>query len=420
MSIGSRGILLVKEMFIASLIGLNAELDAFYLAILIPGYLVVSLTNPLGPVFISELNSKSVDQPDQDIFINRILTYLFLGLITISVFYFGAIPFLEKAYSISAEQVQLFRIISLIYIPVIVIQGVSNYLLAYLENQRRFFLTSLGSIIQSVVVLLFVYLYAEVLSLGFGMLIGILIFLIIQLLIIRKEGNVKLRFSLKGDSFTVKFKKEYLWLFLASFSMGATLVVDQYMASFFDSSSVSALNYGYKIATMLAGMGALALGSVSMPYFSQLIVSNAIVEVRVVLKKILALVFVIGIPTVAIVYYFSESIISLVFERGKFSMQNVTLVASFLSWYILQLPFYVGGVVLSRLLSALNRTKVLFFFSICGLFINIILNLLFTEIWGVAGIALSTSCVYLFTFSSLLFVALYNLQARMQSVKKIN
>ncbi|MGB0392013.1 MAG: murein biosynthesis integral membrane protein MurJ [Salibacteraceae bacterium] len=417
MSVGSRGMLLIKEIVIASLIGLNADLDAFYLAILIPGYLVVSLTNPLGPVFIAELNSKSANQ---DIFINRILTYLFLGLTAVSVLYYGVIPLFEKAYSITPEQGDLFRTISVIYIPVIVIQGISNYLLAYLENQRHFFLTSLGAIIQSLTILLFVYLNAEVLSLGLGMLVGIMLFLIVQLIIIKKGGKVKLKFSLKGESFSVKFKKEYLWLFLASFSMGATLVVDQYMASYFDSSSVSALNYGYKIATMLAGVGALALGAVSMPYFSQLMVSNAVVEVRLVLKKILILIFAIGLPVVALVYFYSDLIISLVFERGKFSMQNVTLVAAFLSWYILQLPFYIGGVVLSRLLSAMNKTKVLFLFSFCGLSLNIILNLVFTQIWGVAGIALSTSCVYGFTFVSLLIVSLYYLQILIKSINTAN
>jgi putative peptidoglycan lipid II flippase len=41
--------------------------------------------------------------------------------------------------------------------------------------------------------------------------------------------------------------------------------------------------------------------------------------------------------------------------------------------------------------------------SACNLIINVILNYLFTKWIGVSGVALSTSCVYIFSFLFLFF-----------------
>ena len=52
--------------------------------------------------------------------------------------------------------------------------------------------------------------------------------------------------------------------------------------------------------------------------------------------------------------------------------------------------------MLVRVISSLKANHVLVIGSFANLIINICLNYIFMQIWGVTGVALSTVCVYLF------------------------
>jgi putative peptidoglycan lipid II flippase len=54
--------------------------------------------------------------------------------------------------------------------------------------------------------------------------------------------------------------------------------------------------------------------------------------------------------------------------------------------------------MLIRLIAALRRNALVARAALYNLVLNIILNAVFMRIFGVAGIALSTSCVYAFSF----------------------
>ncbi|MHC5830090.1 MAG: lipid II flippase MurJ, partial [Nostoc sp.] len=68
------------------------------------------------------------------------------------------------------------------------------------------------------------------------------------------------------------------------------------------------------------------------------------------------------------------------------------------------------GILVVRFISATRSNQILMWGSGFNLMINIALDYLFIQWLGVAGIALSTSCVYMFSFFFLLFFA----------IKKIN
>ncbi|NJM45608.1 MAG: hypothetical protein HC860_05050 [Alkalinema sp. RU_4_3] len=63
--------------------------------------------------------------------------------------------------------------------------------------------------------------------------------------------------------------------------------------------------------------------------------------------------------------------------------------------FALQIPFHLCGIITVRLLSAAKANQVMLYSALISLTVNVVLNLLFMRWWGVAGIALSTSCVYI-------------------------
>lgn len=100
----------------------------------------------------------------------------------------------------------------------------------------------------------------------------------------------------------------------------------------------------------------------------------------------------------------SDFLVGLTFQRGSFTPEATTLVSQIQSCYALQIPFYVANVILVRLITSMELNSVLMWISGLNLFINIILNHLFIQWFGVKGIALSTSCMFLFSFVYLLYV----------------
>jgi len=88
----------------------------------------------------------------------------------------------------------------------------------------------------------------------------------------------------------------------------------------------------------------------------------------------------------------------MVFQGGAFTSQNTHLVASVQSLLCLEVPFYAAAMLSVSALCALKRNDVLIWGTMIAVFENVALNYLFMKMFGLAGIALSTSVVYMTAF----------------------
>ena len=102
--------------------------------------------------------------------------------------------------------------------------------------------------------------------------------------------------------------------------------------------------------------------------------------------------------------------VHLVFERGKFTETDTQIVGQIQAVYGLQIPFYIWGILFVRLLSAMTANHILMFGAFLNFFLNIVLNYVFMQYWGVVGIALSTACVYVFSFGFLIIIGYQTLR----------
>jgi putative peptidoglycan lipid II flippase len=99
--------------------------------------------------------------------------------------------------------------------------------------------------------------------------------------------------------------------------------------------------------------------------------------------------------------------IDLLFERGAFTAQDTRQVAQAQAYYLLQIPFFMLGILGVRLISAAAKNIVLMKIAAVGLPLNIALNYMLMQRMGVAGIALSTTFVYV-SSAALMFTFLHN------------
>jgi putative peptidoglycan lipid II flippase len=76
------------------------------------------------------------------------------------------------------------------------------------------------------------------------------------------------------------------------------------------------------------------------------------------------------------------------------------LVARVQQMIVLQVPVFITGMFLVRVISALGRNEFLLFITLGSVVLNALLDYVLMRVLGVAGIALATSIVYVLATSS--------------------
>jgi putative peptidoglycan lipid II flippase len=199
--------------------------------------------------------------------------------------------------------------------------------------------------------------------------------------------------------------------------MGGTGVVSQAMAGMLEPGSVSALAYGGKVANLLLGIGATAVGTAFLPYLARMVAVADWEALRQTISRSTGWLLAATIPTTALLMYWSEPIVALLFQRGAFTESDTRLVSSVQIMFLVQIPAYVVGMVFVRLVSALKANALLMWCNMFNLSLCIVLTYLFVGWLGVSGIALATSLIY-FVNTGMLGVLAWRILRRQEGAAK--
>jgi putative peptidoglycan lipid II flippase len=104
-----------------------------------------------------------------------------------------------------------------------------------------------------------------------------------------------------------------------------------------------------------------------------------------------------SIPLTLFAVVFSKQIVELLFQRGAFDASATKTVTLVQQLFLLQIPFYILGILSVRMISSLSGNHLLGWIALFNFISNWAGNLLLMPSLGVAGIALSTSIVYVFS-----------------------
>ena len=146
------------------------------------------------------------------------------------------------------------------------------------------------------------------------------------------------------------------------------------------------------------------IGAAVLPFFSNLVDGDDWIELRRLLLFYSIRILLFSSAVTILLVTLSGPLIGLALERGMFSGTDTALVGQVQAAYALQIPFYICGILFVRVISSMIANHVLMIASLLNLIVNIFLNYIFMQRWGVVGIAFSTSVVYLFSFVFLLIM----------------
>ncbi|MSP52958.1 MAG: virulence factor MviN [Gammaproteobacteria bacterium] len=402
---------MLKDLQIAHQFGRGDALDVFLIAFLLPSFgvnvIASSFNAALIPVYIQVREQQGSD-PAQRLF-SSVMVWSGLLLIAASIIFATLIHFIMPylASNFSAEKRILTEKLFFILLPVLAISGVTTIWTAILHAGERFALAAFTPIMLPVTVMVFLVVFGDsygVFSLAVGTVVGF-IFQCCLLGIALKRLKIKL--CPRWYGMTSEFRKvisQYLPMVGGAILMSSTTLVDQTMAAMLDSGSVSALNYGNKLVVMILGIGTMALGSAVLPYFSKMLAVKDWEGLIHTIKTYSKLILLVSIPLTIFIYFFSEALIRFIFERGSFTEKDTLIVAKIQKMYALQIPFYLLGSLLVRLIFAMGINQRLLLIFLIDLTVKIGLNFIFIRWINITGIALSTSIIYLINLIVYIFV----------------
>jgi len=189
---------------------------------------------------------------------------------------------------------------------------------------------------------------------------------------------------------------QYLPMIAGSVLFCSTILVDQAMAGTLPPGSVSTLNYGNKLVALAVGVGSTALGTAVLPYFSKMTAQGDWRGVRHTLKTYTWLILLVTVPATAAGIYLSRPMVGMLFQRGHFTVEDTLAVSWVQQMYFLQIPFNSLSLLYVRMISSLKGNGIVMWGALLGFCMNVLLNFALMRVMGVAGLALSTSLVYLF------------------------
>jgi putative peptidoglycan lipid II flippase len=190
-----------------------------------------------------------------------------------------------------------------------------------------------------------------------------------------------LRVSRVGPLFVVPLTDYFVWQPL--------LVLERVIGSYLPVGSISAINYGRRLAGavgvgLFSGLEAVALPALAADFAKGRLAMH---RARATFIRAVRLAMVVGIPVAASFWALRFSITQLVFERGLFGHQSTLMAAPVLGIYALSIPLFGYWLLFrSYLFASLQPTRVLAL-SCVSVTANVVLALSLWRPFGAQGVA---------------------------------
>ena len=249
-------------------------------------------------------------------------------------------------------------------IPTFILIIANTFILDIFTSYRYFTLPMFLDMLKNVIIILFVLLFKDlfsVTSLAIGVLIGNLAqFLLLNFMlfyILKCRPSFK-RFHLSNE---IKGNIGYvLGGFLTTFLSGFIVM---YLMSGFSSGVYTAMDYGQKISTVFITVIVGQIATVVGMNIIELYAKNDMKKLNETFLNYLKMSIFLTIPFSFIIFLNSDGMISILFERGKFTRESVILTSFFLKYFILTLPYALINGFVVRLIIAKQIQRVSFWWQ---------------------------------------------------------
>ena len=420
----SRVLGLAREQIFAALFGGGAAMDAFTAAFRIPNLLRdLFAEGALSTAFVTTF-SKTIARGGDDAawrLANKVatLTALVLGAICLAGMVFSNQLVATLAPGFDPEKAALTAQLTRIMFPFILLVSLAALVMGMLNSKSVFGMPAmassffnLGSIVGGVTLGFWIDPHfgpRALVGLAVATVFGGALQLAVQLPSLTRLGyrfhpdfrwrdaGVKAILLLMGPSV------------IAASTTQFNVLVNSMFASTLGDGPIFWLSIAFRLMQLPLGLFGVALGTVTLPLLSRLVVAGHMTAFRTELARAMRLALLLTIPSMVGLMMLAEPIISVLYQHGKFTAYQATQAAGALRFYAIGLAGYAALKVLVNAFYALDRRKTPMLVSFLAVALNLLFNWIFTFRlgWGHKGLAFSTGCI-----ATVNFLLLYWLMSR--------
>lgn len=401
LSIISKGFGFFREIIFAYNYGLDQKYDLFLIGAVIPVYLTSVITF-LGQNFFIPVHKKIKIISDKDSFIflnNSIFIFLAGGiLISILLFLFSEnIIELFVISDLSAKQfaLKIFRLM-LITIP---LSCISSIISAYLQSEYDYYSPLFSLLIINISVIIVVLIFTKqinVYSIAYGFLLGNVVQFLFLFFKIKKIFSFK---HISNFEFIKNFSFNILIITTFIEALGQLfLIIDRMFYNSIESGGIAALNYALNIYILPLTIFSMAFSSVLFPKLTHSFYEKNTKQLNDNLNAGININTFVIVPIAFIFFFFGDSIIEILFQRGEFKIKETVITFNILKYLSISLIFYSAYAIVNKILFGVGEYKFLLMLYLSAICLKIIFSFLFITDMKQNGLALSSSICYIFLF----------------------
>ena len=419
---------LIRQQSIAAAFAIGPVADAYGLAYVIPGFLLVLLGGINGP-FHSAIVSVVARRKKEDIapLVETITTLVGLGLLLLTigliVFADPIIGMLGRGFSESgavgleskAIAVMQLRIMA----PMAIFAGLIGIGFGTLNAADHYWLPSISPLFSSLAVVVALgglalvfggdivspeYAMVGGMVLAAGTLAGAILQWLVQVPVLWKKGlgRLRLRFNV-GDPGVRDVLRVLGPATFSSGMMQVNVYTDLFFAAFIPG-TLAALNYANLLVQMPLGIISNVILVPFLPIFARLAEPANWDELKQRIRQSLLFTALTMLPLSALFATLALPMVRVIYERGAFDETASAMVTSVLTAYGIGMFVYLGRDVLVRVFYALGDGDTPFRISIINIFLNGLLDFILINQFGAPGLVLATVGVNIFSMVALLIL----------------
>lgn len=379
------------------------QLDLFLASFRIPDLIFEvlitgALTTSFIPIFIKyQKNRHELDENISSI-INLISLFLVIFVFIAYLSLDWIIPFITPGYS--QEKIKIIidysKLLLIWQLPCLI---AGNYLTGISQSNKRFFLPALAPIVYNLAIIIYTYFFVNSLNLNapvIGANIGALLFLLIQLPILKRAG-FSYKLMLKKTVGLIEFIRIIIPRTLTVIIAQIDATIDLSLTSLLGTGAYTVFYFAQRLQLLPVSVVGIAFGQASLPYLSELFQEKKVEEFKKIVVDSILNLFFFAIPTASYLIFARTPLVRLFFGGQKFDWDATVLTAVTLSWFAVSIPFHTIYYFLTRCFYAILDSRTPFYLSVVSIFINLTLSLLMIlvfkqPVWSLA-ISFSTAMI---------------------------
>ena len=356
-----------REIVAAGYYGVSGPMSAFTIAFQVPNlvralFADAALQPAFVPIFTEQLEKKNYREAFRLASTLLLLVTVVLGAVTALFVLLAPVIMPLFAPGFEGEILDLTVTLSQVLFPILILLGASGVVVGILNSYDRFGAFAISplfwnlTIIAALVFLIPLFHGQDrIYAYAIGILAGTLVQLTIPAFDLR---NTPFRFEWSFEWRNPDVRRVLLLMLPVTISLGLinfNLLINSLFGSLVSDQAPAAIDKAFRIYQLPQGIFSVAIATVLFPTLARFAARGEHDNLRATMANGMRQILFVLVPAAAAVLVLSEPMIRLVYQRGEFTPDQTTLVATALFWFAFSLPTNGLFLLLTRTFFSLQR-----------------------------------------------------------------